>query len=115
MLDYCLQKAREIPVTQQAQRIYAVITDKRGNILAEGSNSYTKTHPRQAYYADRVNQSERVFLHAEIAALVKCRAEPYALYVARVGKGGESRIAKPCEICSLAIEQTPIKEVHYSV
>ena len=44
----------------------AIIKDKRGNVLAIGKNSYTKTHPYQAKCAREVGLPEKIYLHAEL-------------------------------------------------
>ena len=53
------------------QFIIAKCYDKRGQLLSVGVNSYTKTHPLQAYFAKKVGHSERQFLHAEIHAFYR--------------------------------------------
>lgn len=95
--------------------ITATIYDRRGNILSVGKNSYEKSHPVQKRYATLVGQPEKRFLHAEISALVKCRGQPYRIYVERLDKLGNYKLAKPCPICALAIKEAGIKIVHYSV
>ncbi len=53
------------------QSVVATVYDKQGNVVSVGYNSYIKTHPLQAKLACRCGQPEKVYLHAEIAALVK--------------------------------------------
>ena len=91
-----------------------IITDKKGRILSVGKNNYKKSHPTQAYYAEKVGNRDQIFLHAEIASLIKCRGKPYAIYIARVSRGGEPRLAKPCLICWQAIKDAGIKEIYYT-
>lgn len=95
-------------------RVGAVILDKKGNIIAKDTNKMRKTHPVQARYAWKANREEKVFLHAEISAIIRCRkAEPYKMFVARILRNGEPASSKPCEVCSLAIEEAGISYVHY--
>lgn len=116
MIDYVIDKAREMDYVQGQKRIYAIVVDKKDNILTEGYNSYTKTHPLQAHYANMVDLPEKVFLHAEISALVKVRyGKPYKLYIARVDAYGNTMLAAPCPICQEAIKQAGIKSVEYTV
>lgn len=116
IIEYVTQKAREIPYEQGKKRVYAVVVDKKGNIIAEGQNSYTKTHPLQAMYAERVDLPDKVFLHAEVSALAKVKRQaPYKIYIARVDYGGNPMIASPCPICCEAIKQAGIKLVEYTV
>lgn len=92
----------------------AIITDSKNRILSIGINSYNKTHPMQQKYADKDNQHDKIYLHAEIDALVKCKKVPFAIYVARVNKSGQVRMAKPCSICERAILESGIKEIRYT-
>ena len=71
-LDYALSKAQEIEVDKRHhQRIYAVITDKRGGVLSEASNSYRESNYIQRLYAKSVGRSESKYSHAECLALQK--------------------------------------------
>ena len=90
-------------------RIGAAIYDKRGRLLSLGHNQ-KKTHPTQLRYATRAGRPSKVFLHAEISALVKCRGEPYSISVVRVSKTG-LRNAYPCPICMAAILEAGIKKL----
>lgn len=95
--------------------IIAQVFDKRGRLLAQATNSYTKTHPLQAYFAEKVGHPQKEFLHAEIAALLKCKdKQPHTLKVFRYGTGGFYRCAKPCVICQEAIFAFNLTEVWYS-
>jgi len=97
------------------QQITAIIYDKRGRILSIGQNSYKKSHPRQAELAAKVGEPYKYFLHAEIAALVKCRGTPYKIRIERKDKTGNLKLSKPCQICELAIKEAGIKFVEYSM
>lgn len=98
------------------QKITAVIYDKRGRVLSVGENSYTKTHPKQAKLAARAGLPEKEYLHAEVAALVRCRNldKAYKIVVTRINKKGKFANAKPCPICSLAIQEAGIQVVEWS-
>ena len=89
------------------------VYDKKGNLLSVGRNSYVKTHPIQAQAAARVGQHNRIFLHAEIHALVQIEdwSKAYRIEVVRYGADEQPLLAKPCEICMHVIKQTGIKEI----
>lgn len=96
--------------------IIATVLDKKGNVLARATNSYQKTHPYQAMLAKRSGNPEKVFLHAEIAALVKCRSGiPYKIKIERYNKHNEPLLAKPCPICEAAIKEAGIHLVEYTM
>lgn len=98
------------------QNLKAVIYDKRGKVLSIGQNSYYKTHPLQAYYAKKAGQEGRIFLHAEISAIIKCPDldRAHKMMISRFGSDGRPLLAKPCPVCETAIRSTPIKHVNYT-
>jgi deoxycytidylate deaminase len=99
----------------QRQDVTAIAYDKRGNVLAVGRNSYVKTHPLQARMARRAGTPYKVYLHAEIAALIKARGRKvHKLVVFRVGKSGNMMNAEPCPVCKEAIKHFGVKHVHHT-
>jgi pyrimidine deaminase RibD-like protein len=55
--------------------------------------------------------------HAEQAALRRARKSDLngaTIFVARVGKGGEPRVARPCSECENALRAAGIKKVVYT-
>lgn len=96
--------------------LVAKVFDKRGRLLSSGTNFPKKTHPEQARRAAQMGQDYKVFLHAEISALVKIRdGIPYKITVERYGKKGQPLNAKPCPICELAIKEAGIKRIEYTI
>lgn len=96
--------------------ITATIIDKRGRILSQAQNNYTKSHPYQRRLACSVGQPDRIFLHAEIAALIKLRKGiPYHIKVERYTKDGQPANAKPCAVCEQAIKLAGIHHVEYTL
>src|SRR5690606_10803366 len=55
------------------QRVWAVATDNRNNIIAEGGNYYNETHPLQMYFAHVCGTTHRGTLHAEINVFSKLK------------------------------------------
>jgi tRNA(Arg) A34 adenosine deaminase TadA len=96
--------------------VTAFVYDKKGNLLSVGRNSYVKTHPLQAKAARAVKQEKRIFLHAEIAALVKVRfwEDAFRMEVFRYGADGRALTARPCPICDHVIKQTGIKRIEHT-
>ena len=95
--------------------IVAHAFDKRGRLIAVATNSYTKTHPLQSYFAEKVGHPDKQFLHAEIACLLRCKSKAiHSLKVFRYGENGSLLCAKPCAICQEAINAFGIMQVWYS-
>lgn len=96
--------------------IKAIIFDKRGNPLSIGYNSYTKTHPLQAYYAKKVGEPHKVYLHAEVDALIKLpytlKDKAHKIVVMRFNKKGEPMNATPCPVCQALLATTGLKVEH---
>jgi tRNA(Arg) A34 adenosine deaminase TadA len=95
----------------------AVAYDKKGKVICVAQNSYTKTHTQQAHYARRAGKPGAVYLHAEIRAILKANAlrkQIHHLAVFRYDRKGRPALAKPCEICQLAIEEHGIKMVTHT-
>ena len=90
-----------------ASKQYIVVAhafDKRGRLLAVATNSYSKTHPMQAYLAEKVGHPQKIFAHAELLCLLRCKDKPiHKLMVFRYNNQGELVCAKPCPICQEAI------------
>jgi len=94
--------------------VHSYVLDSHNRIISKGTNSYQKTHPMQFRFANKTNRPNRQYLHAEIAALVKARKEPFGILVVRITKSGLIRMARPCNICIMAIREAGIKNVYYS-
>lgn len=96
--------------------ITAVIYDKRGRTLSIGQNSYVKTHPIMARYSRSMGEPYKQFLHAEVAAIIKCRdlKKAHKIFVSRYNKAGELVLAKPCPICMTAIKAAGIKHIEHT-
>jgi tRNA(Arg) A34 adenosine deaminase TadA len=110
ILDLVIQTAKSSP---SKKRVGAVLLN-RGKVILTATNLENKSHPIQAKFANRVGLGEKIFLHAEISALIKCREECDTIVVARVNPQEKLRMAKPCPICSLALEESGIKKIYYS-
>ena len=95
----------------------AVIYDKKGRILSIGKNSYIKTHTVMAKMANKVGLPDKVFLHAEVDAILKCRdlSKAHRIFVSRFYKNDNPAPAKPCPICVEAIrELTDIEVIEHT-
>jgi deoxycytidylate deaminase len=97
--------------------VKATIFNKRGHVISVGENSYWKTHPLQVELSQKHGNGEQIFLHAEIAALVRLKdwSKAHKIKVERYNrKTGEPLIAKPCPLCKAAIERAGIEIVEHT-
>lgn len=98
------------------QDITAFIYDKRGKVLSIGKNSYVKTHPLMVLHANKVGRPEKIYLHAEVHAIIRCKdlSKAYKMVVIRLDKKGNTMNAKPCPVCQSAIEAAGIKRIEHT-
>ena len=103
-------------INLQKYSLKAIIFDKKGKILSIGWNDYAKSHPYMAELSANFNEPYKIYLHAEVAAILKCRdlTKAHRILVTRVGKSGNLLLAKPCIICQSAIEAAGIKIIEHS-
>jgi deoxycytidylate deaminase len=95
--------------------ITAMAYDKRGRLVSVGMNSYVKTHPLQAKIAAEVGAPEKIYIHAELDALIKARGKAvYKLVVVRVDKKGRYVNAEPCHVCKRAIKIFNVKHIKHT-
>ncbi len=59
MLEYALENVKEHDSGGRVN-VYAVLTDKRGRILAENGNLYNKSHPAAQKYAIKNSFTELI-------------------------------------------------------
>lgn len=85
-------------------------------MLSVGSNSYVKTHPMMAVHARRAGEPHKVFIHAEVSAIVRCKdlSKAHRLVVFRYLEDGSPANARPCPICQSAIKAAGIKIVEHT-
>ena len=56
--------------------------------------------------------------HAEVGAILGMAREKTTgatMYVARIGKTGELKMSKPCEMCQQVLAHVGVKKVYYSI
>lgn len=102
---------------RQRQSLTAVIYDKKGRVLSVGQNSYHKTHTMQAFHAEKVGRPEKIFLHAEVSAIVRCKDlhRAHRIFISRWDHNGNPKLAAPCPVCVSAIEAAGIKRIEWTV
>jgi len=104
------------PKQQRRHCLTAIIKDRKGRVLSIGKNSYTKTHPLQAHYSELVGEPYKVYLHAELDAIIRCRdlGKADSISVFRTTRLGKPADSTPCKICRTAITAAGIKKVFHT-
>ena len=113
-----LKQAVEVARTSPSRKkVGAILFNSRRRVISSATNNDLKSHPLQAKWAERVGLREKIYLHAEMACLIKAREDYDTIVVVRLGgHDGESlRNAKPCPICEPALHYAGIKHVYYSI
>ena len=113
-LEYCLNKARELPYERNRSRHYAVIVDKRNRIISEAGNSYQKTHPLMSKTSKKLGLLKE-YCHAEQLCLVRARGKGIKMYVCRIDSRGNACYSAPCPVCATLIAESNLKAVEFSV
>jgi len=112
--DNIYNLAIEVAKSSPSKKQVGALLISKNKVVSTGTNLETKSHPIQAKFAERVGLKEKIFLHAEISALVKCREECDTIVVARVNPQNKLRMARPCPICELALKEAGITKIHYT-
>ncbi len=97
-------------------KLAAAVYDKSGALIGSATNNMSKSHPWQERLARAVGHPDKIFLHAEVAALLKSKGgDPNVLYVARIKKDGTTGLSKPCDICMEAMRLSGVEEYYYTI
>ncbi len=98
------------------QIMSAIIYDRKGRVLSVGHNSYIKTHPMMAEHSRKVGEPHKIFLHAEIHAIVRCPdlTKAHRIFVSRWDKKGNPMLAAPCTVCQSALAAAGIQVVGHT-
>ena len=99
---------------------HAAAITYNNKVLAVGESKY-KTHPFQKKIQEQVGNKERIYLHAEVDAIIKVInkhgtdiLKECELHVIRITKGGSVGCSKPCTGCQRAIDAFNIRRVVHS-
>jgi len=116
MIDSFLDYAIEVAESSTSKKKVGAVLIQKNKIVVSATNLERKTHPIQARFAERVGLHKKIYLHAEIAALIKSKEVCDTIIVVRLGghSHNELRMAKPCPVCSLALKEAGINKVYYS-
>lgn len=98
------------------KHVKAFIYDKKGKLLSFGESNYIKTHPLMAKLANAQNEPRKIFLHAEVAAFIRCKdiSKAHKIVILATSVEGYIRSGKPCKICLELLRQSNIKVIEHS-
>ena len=107
-----LSVARYLASKSEARQRHGAVIVKGGSVIGTGFNK-DRNHP------DNVSPEHikaHCSVHAETEAIRDAgwNVRGAVLYVARVNAYGEDRYSKPCDRCTVIIEETQIKKVIYT-
>lgn len=114
MTDNFLQLAIETAKSSPSKKKVGAVLLRKNKVIATAVNLEKKTHPLQAKFAQRVGLVEKIYLHAEVSALIKAREDADTIVVARVNNQNKLRNSCPCKVCALALEEAGVKNIYYS-
>jgi deoxycytidylate deaminase len=112
-----LRRAVEIAASSPSKKKVGAVLMYKNEVISTATNLEDKSHPIQAKWAEKVGLKEKIYLHAEMKALIDSRKEADTIIVVRLGgKDGKSlRQARPCPICEAALRYAGIQHIYYSV
>ena len=107
-----LSVARYMARKSEARQKHGAVIVNSGRVLGTGFNK-DKNHP------DSVSPEHiktHCSVHAEVDAIRDAgwNVKGATLYVARVNRQGKDRNSKPCDRCTVVIEEAQIKKVIYT-
>jgi tRNA(Arg) A34 adenosine deaminase TadA len=114
--DSILQLAIHTAKSSPSKKKIGAVLIRKSKIIATATNLENKTHPLQAQFAQKVGLKEKIYLHAEINALIRARENADTIIVARIGghSHNELRNSKPCPICRMALKMNNVHKIIYS-
>lgn len=113
MLDYCVAMANKTPYKRGYSRHYSVVVDRKGRVVGEAANSYTKTHTLMAKTSKKIGLCKE-FCHAEMLAILRARGKGYKIYISRIDAKGNPCYSAPCPVCSILIKEAGIKSIEFT-
>lgn len=117
-----IKEAIKVASSSPSQKRVGAILLLKKKIISYSCNFDQRTHPIQYRLANETarvhgnDYSKKLYLHAEIGALIKAKTKADTIVICRIGghSGTELRNARPCKICSGFILNSGIKHIHYS-
>jgi deoxycytidylate deaminase len=107
-----LSVARYLASKSDSRHRHGAVIVKGGSVIGTGYNK-DRNHPD---FVSPEHIKSHCSVHAEIEAIRDAgwNVRGAVLYVARVNAHGKDRYSKPCDRCTVVIEETQIKKVIYT-
>jgi deoxycytidylate deaminase len=107
-----LSVARYLASKSDSRHRHGAVIVKGGSVIGTGYNK-DRNHPD---FVSPEHIKSHCSVHAEIEAIRDAgwNVKGAVLYVARVNAHGKDRYSKPCDRCTVVIEETQIKKVIYT-
>lgn len=107
-----LSVARYLATKSESKQKHGAVVVRGGSVIGTGYNK-DRNHPD---YVSPEHIKTHCSVHAEIEAIRDAgwKVRGAVLYVARVNRFGEDRDSKPCDRCTVVIQETEIKKVIYT-
>lgn len=107
-----LMMAMRVAETSELSQKHGAIIVKSGRVLAVGVNKWRN---RELFRASIKTYNPDLTYHAEIDALNRfADVKGATIYIARIGKNGESKYSRPCHRCLQALQKSGIKKIVYT-
>jgi deoxycytidylate deaminase len=103
-------------MTRKRYEIIATVFDKRGRVIGNGVNQYSKSHPLFKKFAIEAGESpEKIYIHAEFAACISAgKKEIHSILIQRFHNNGEMANAFPCKTCQTMLKAFGVKIIRYT-
>lgn len=95
-------------MTKKKYTILAETYTSSGRRISYAYNNYNKTHPIQSHFAKLANQPARIYLHAEILAII--RAGSQKIHTIKI-TNLSGKLSSPCPVCMKAISAYGIQRI----
>ncbi len=111
-----LRMAVEVAESSPSKKKVGAVLMSKNKVITTATNHDCKSHPLQAKWAERVGLSEKIYLHAEMSAMIKARDDADKIVVVRLGgfSGHELRQSRPCPICEAYLKHSGVNHIYYS-
>lgn len=103
-------------MSKKRYHIVASAFDRKGRLISQGYNNYSKSNPYQKKMSILAGMSEeRTYIHAEISAIIRSKGRKIdTIKVERFDANGNPKLSFPCLSCQMAIKLAGIKRVIFT-